>query len=163
MLAHTSSQSFSLFSPSITLANTHNKQAKSNHIACLSRLMKSHTPLTGIRPSTVQDFVGNLKEWQKEKLTIQVLKKDSDLRTKEENIFLKERLEFLFGNELAFNEHDFEILNFFKYDHFEKNRIILKHGDYAKKVYFILSGEVHTFIPRILDLNENDTCNPHEV
>jgi hypothetical protein len=121
--------------------------------------MKSHTPLTGIRPSIFKDFVGNLKEGQKEKLTIQILKKDSDLRTREEIIFLKERLEFLFGNDINLNDN--EILNFFKYDHFENNKIILKHGDYAKKVYFILSGEVHSFIPRILDFNEDD--NPQEV
>ena len=161
MSTHFPSQSSSLFSPCIILANTHNKQAKSNHVACLSRLMKSHTALTGIRPSIFEDFVGNLKEWQKEKLTVQVLKKDSDLRTREEKIFLKERLEFLFGSEISLNEHDVEILNFFKYDHFEKNKIILKHGDYAKKVYFILTGKVHSFIPRILDLNEDE--NPQEV
>ena len=85
-----------------------------------------------------------------------ILKKYPDFRTENENeMLLKYFLtlqEFYTILKKAYlentNTHLLKIINFFSYNYFPKNRLVLKYGENGRNFFIILNGKIDILIPR---------------
>lgn len=88
------------------------------------------------------------------KRVIQTFKKDPCYRSLEENELLIKILKqipyfknlYKNSDQLSFLKFIQKIVNFFKFETFHPEKIIMHHGDLGDKFYFILSGKVNIYV-----------------